>query len=157
MEWVIRETGSIKNKGLFEVDLSIRETLEASTLATQPEGLVLSRSNGRLSMAMRVPIGVVGIITPWNSPLILAVRGIMPALALGNAVVLKPDVHTPVCGGLLIARLLQEAGLPDGLFHVLPGGADTGEALVAHQDTKMIRLPDQPAWGGGWAKWLGVC
>lgn len=138
MEWVIRETGSIKNKGLFEVDLSIRETLEASTLATQPEGLVLSRSNGRLSMATRVPIGVVGIITPWNSPLILAVRGIMPALALGNAVVLKPDVHTPVCGGFLIARLLQEAGLPNGLFHVLPGGADTGEALVAHQDVKMI-------------------
>jgi benzaldehyde dehydrogenase (NAD) len=138
IEWIIRESGSVKAKALFEVDLSIRETLEASTLATRPEGLVLSKTNGRTSMATRVPVGVVGIITPWNSPLILAVRGIMPALALGNSVVLKPDVQTPVCGGFLIAALLQKAGLPDGLLHVLPGAAATGEALVAHNGVHLI-------------------
>jgi benzaldehyde dehydrogenase (NAD) len=147
MEWVIRETGSTKAKGLFEVDLSIRETIEASTLATRPEGVVLSRHAGRASNAVRVPMGVVGIITPWNSPLILAIRAVMPALALGNAVLLKPDVQTPVCGGFLIARALEQAGLPAGLLQVLPGGASTGEALVAQDGVDMISFTGSSAAG----------
>jgi benzaldehyde dehydrogenase (NAD) len=138
MDWLRRETGSITGKGLFEIDLSIRESLEAATLATRPEGSIISDDGERQSVMMRVPLGVVGIITPWNSPLILAVRGVIPALALGNAVILKPDIQTPVCGGLLIARLLQEAGLPNGVFQVMPGGPETGEALVSSPDVAMI-------------------
>ena len=53
-----------------------------------------------------------------------------PALALGNAVILKPDPRTAVCGGVVFARIFEEAGLPDGVLQVLPGGADVGEALV---------------------------
>lgn len=138
MTWVIRETGAIRQKGAFDVDLSVRESLEAATLATRPAGLLLTDGVDRQSVARRVPVGVVGVITPWNSPLILAVRSVMPALALGNAVVLKPDVQTPICGGLIMARLFELAGLPKGLFHVLPGGAETGEAVVAHPQTAVI-------------------
>ena len=61
---------------------------------------------------------------PWNFPLVLAMRSVAPALALGNAVVLKADPNTPVSGGVIIARLFEEAGLPDGVLHVLAGGAD---------------------------------
>ena len=62
------------------------------------------------------------MISPFNFPQILAIRSVAPALALGNAVVLKPDPRTAVCGGVVLARVFEEAGLPDGLLHVLPGG-----------------------------------
>ena len=64
---------------------------------------------------------MVGVIAPFNFPQILAIRSVAPALALGNAVVLKPDPRTAVCGGVAIARVFEEAGLPEGLLHVLPG------------------------------------
>ena len=88
-------------------------------------------------MARRLPVGVVGVIAPFNAPIILAIRAIAPALALGNAVVLKPDPRTAVCGGVVFARIFEEAGLPRGLFHVLPGGADVGAAVV---DDPLIRV-----------------
>ena len=88
-------------------------------------------------MARRLPVGVVGVIAPFNAPIILAIRAVAPALALGNAVVLKPDPRTPVCGGVVFARIFEEAGTPPGLFHVLPGGADVGAAVV---DDPVIRV-----------------
>ena len=96
----------------------------------QPTGQILPTNQPRLSLLRRVPVGVVGVISPFNVPLILSIRSVAPALALGNAVVLKPDLRTPVSGGFAIARVFEEAGLPDGLLHVLPGGADAGTALV---------------------------
>src|SRR5260370_916308 len=91
-----------------------------------------------VSFARRVPIGVVGVITPWNSPFLLGTRAIAPALVAGNAVLLKPDPQTPVCGGVMFAQLLEEAGLPAGLFHVLPGGIPTGEAVVSEPQVDMV-------------------
>ncbi|WP_218002833.1 aldehyde dehydrogenase family protein [Paraburkholderia oxyphila] len=136
---IVRETGAIRPKGQLEVKLTIREILEAAALASQPTGVIATSDvKGRQSMARRIPIGVVGVITPWNSPLLLAARAIAPALATGNAVLLKPDPQTPVCGGALYARLFEMAGLPQGLFHVLPGGAQTGDALVRDQRVNMI-------------------
>jgi benzaldehyde dehydrogenase (NAD) len=81
---------------------------------------------------------VVGVITPWNFPIVLAMRSIGPALALGNAVVLKSDPNTPVSGGVIIARVFEEAGLPEGVLHVLGGGADVGQALVEDPNVRMI-------------------
>ena len=81
-------------------------------------------------MARRLPVGVVGVIAPFNVPIILAIRAVAPALALGNAVIFKPDPRTAVSGGVVLARIFEEAGLPTGLLHMLPGGADVGEALV---------------------------
>jgi benzaldehyde dehydrogenase (NAD) len=78
------------------------------------------------------------VISPFNYPLILSIRAVAPALALGNAVVLKPDPRTAVCGGVVLAAIFEEAGLPAGLLHVLPGGADVGEALVADPAVSMV-------------------
>jgi benzaldehyde dehydrogenase (NAD) len=136
---IVRETGSIRAKALWEVQVSAREVLEAAALGSQPEGvLVATAEAGRQSIARRIPVGVIGVITPWNSPFILGSRAIGPALAMGNAVILKPDVQTPIAGGVTFARLFEEAGLPTGLFHVLPGGADTGSALVNEPLVDMI-------------------
>lgn len=136
---IVRETGSITPKGYWEVTMTARESLEAANLGSEPVGvMVASAEVGRRSFARRVPIGVVGIITPWNSPFLLGTRAIAPALVAGNAVLLKPDPQTPICGGAIFARLLEEAGLPEGLFHVLPGGVPTGEALVEEPLVDMI-------------------
>ncbi len=84
------------------------------------------------------PYGVVAAITPWNSPLTMEAQKIAPALAAGNAVLLKPSEITPGVG-LMLARLALEAGLPPGLLQVLPGsGAETGAALVGHDGVRMI-------------------
>ena len=82
----------------------------------------------------RHPVGVVGVISPWNYPLTLAVSDALPALLAGNAVVLKPDEHTPFTA-LRAVELLREAGLPDDLFQVVTGhGPDLGEPLISSVD-----------------------
>jgi aldehyde dehydrogenase (NAD+)/phenylacetaldehyde dehydrogenase len=83
-------------------------------------------------MTIREPVGVVGAITPWNFPLLQAMWKIAPALALGNAIVLKPASLTPLTA-LLFADLMREAGLPPGAFNVVPGpGASIGAAMAEH-------------------------
>jgi benzaldehyde dehydrogenase (NAD) len=136
---IVRESGSIGAKGEWEVRMTAREILEAAAIGSEPIGLIVATAEpGRQSFARRVPIGVVGVITPWNSPFLLAARAIGPALATGNAVILKPDPHTPICGGVMWAQLLEAAGLPAGLFHVVPGGIPTGEALVEEPLIEMV-------------------
>jgi benzaldehyde dehydrogenase (NAD) len=136
---LVRETGAIRAKAQWEVRITAREFTEAAALGSQPHGILTADLEpGRQSVARRIPLGMVGIITPWNSPFILGARAIGPALAMGNAVILKPDVQTPVAGGVTFARLLEKAGLPNGLFHVLPGGPETGAALVKEPLINMI-------------------
>jgi benzaldehyde dehydrogenase (NAD) len=127
-DWVVREAGLPR---YFAGALGAAEEFrQAAALTGAPLGQVLPSSQQRLSFTRRLPVGVVGVIAPFNAPLMLAARAVAPALAVGNAVVLKPDPRTAVCGGVLFARLLEEAGLPDGLLHVLPGGGDVGQELV---------------------------
>jgi benzaldehyde dehydrogenase (NAD) len=146
--WLVREGGAIPGKAAFEVDLVLGELWEAAALPTQPVGQLLPTSEaGRQSIARRVPLGVVGVISPWNFPQILSIRAVAPALALGNAVVLKPDVQTAVSGGVLIARLFELAGLPDGVLHVLPGDAEPGAALAQNPDVAMISFTGSTAVG----------
>ena len=122
--WLVRESGSIHGKAAVEITASIGQLDMAAALISHPLGLVLpSLTPGRTSTARRVPVGVVGVITPWNFPYVLAMRSVGPALALGNAVVLKPDANTPVTGGVVIARLFEEAGLPEGRAARAPGRA----------------------------------
>lgn len=125
-------------KGEHEVREAIVLLHQAAGLLSQPHGLVLPSEAGRLSYARRQPHGVVGVISPFNFPLVLSLRSVAPALAAGNAVVLKPDPQTPVSGGLLIACLFEAAGLPKGLLQVLPGAADAGEALCRDPNVQMI-------------------
>ena len=126
-QWIVRETGSITPKAQVELKAAMGILLEAGAMLTQPSGLLLPSNGGRISLARRVPHGVVGVISPFNFPLILSIRAVAPALATGNTVVLKPDPQTPVSGGFLIARIFEEAGLPLHCLQVLPGGADAGE------------------------------
>ena len=150
--WIIRETGSIPPKAPFEIMTSAREAIETAGLTGQPVGHILASGLTRKSYARRMPLGVVGVVTPWNSPFILAARAVLPALAMGNAVVLKPDLQTPVCGGYLLARLFELAGVPEGVFIVLPGGPDVGVALTESPDVNMISFTGSTATGRkvGW-------
>ncbi|WP_327698489.1 aldehyde dehydrogenase family protein [Streptomyces sp. NBC_00459] len=130
-DWVVRESGALRPFAEFQTSNgAAEECYEAAALAAAPFGEVLRSVEDRLSFSRRRPVGVVGVISPFNAPMVLAMRALAPALALGNAVVLKPDPRTAVCGGVTIARVFEEAGLPEGLLHVLPGGADVGAALV---------------------------
>ncbi|WNM24415.1 aldehyde dehydrogenase family protein [Demequina capsici] len=128
--WLGDEAGSAPGKAAFEAGLVASEYHLASATAMMPYGQLLRTGRPRMSLARRLPVGVVGVIAPFNFPAILAARSIAPALALGNAVVLKPDPRTTIAGGLFLAAVLEEAGLPPGLFNVVPGGADVGIALV---------------------------
>lgn len=146
--WLIREGGAVAGKAAFEVDLVLGELWEAAALPTQPWGHLLPTSEaGRESIAQRLPLGVVGVISPWNFPQILSIRAVAPALALGNAVILKPDVHTAVSGGVLMARIFEEGGLPAGLLQVLPGDAEPGSALAADPNVAMISFTGSTAVG----------
>jgi len=136
--WLIRESGSTAHKAAFELHVAANECYEAAAIATQPYGEVLRSEEPRLSFARRMPAGVVSVIAPFNSPLILSIRSVAPALALGNAVLLKPDPRTAVCGGVTLARIFEEAGLPQGVFHVLPGGVEIGEAVVTNPHVRVI-------------------
>ncbi|MDG4808801.1 benzaldehyde dehydrogenase [Micromonospora sp. WMMD1120] len=146
-DWIVRESGSVPPKAELETDTAAQECYEAAALASHPLGEIIPSAQPRLSLARRLPVGVVGVIAPFNVPLILGIRSVAPALALGNAVVLKPDTRTAVCGGVTIARVFEEAGLPEGVLHVLPGGAETGEALVADPNVRLISFTGSTAAG----------
>lgn len=93
---------------------------------------------GGIDITFLEPIGIVGVIVPWNFPMTIASWGFAPALAAGNAVVLKPAEWTPLTA-MRLGELALEAGLPDGLFQVLPGkGSVVGERFVTHEDVRKI-------------------
>ncbi|WP_329048291.1 aldehyde dehydrogenase family protein [Streptomyces violaceus] len=138
-DWIVRESAGVPAKGDYEIIAALAQLTHAVGLVSQPRGEVLApQAPGGTSLAWRVPLGVVGVINPWNAPLLFAMRALAPALALGNAVLLKPDPLTPVSGGVLVARLFEDAGLPDGVLHVLPGGAETGRAVAADPHVAMV-------------------
>ncbi|WP_328473446.1 aldehyde dehydrogenase family protein [Streptomyces sp. NBC_00448] len=140
-ELIVRETGSIAGKADYEIASAVGELTEAAALASRPVGEVLQTGHpGRFSVGERVPVGLVAAITPWNFPLVLGMRVIAPALALGNTVLLKPSPETPLSGGLAIAELFEQAGAPAGVFQVLPGGEEVGRRLVEHPDVAMVHF-----------------
>ncbi|MDH4411905.1 MAG: benzaldehyde dehydrogenase [Rhizobium sp.] len=136
--WIMQESGSIHPKAMIEIEHGALFIRHAASLATQPSGMFLPGMDDRTNYARRVPHGVVGVISPFNFPLVLSVRSIAAAIALGNTVVHKPDPRTPISGGIIIARIFEEAGLPKGVLHVVPGGADAGEALCSDENIAMV-------------------
>ena len=147
-DWLVREGGGSRAKAAFEVmTASVGELREAATLPTVPTEEELNDPLGRRSIRRRVPIGVVGVITPWNFPLVLALRSVAPALALGNAVVLKADPNTAIAGGLILGPLFAEAGLPAGVLHILPGDRDAGAAVCEAPEIGMVSFTGSTAAG----------
>lgn len=145
--WLIREAGSVSTKAGLELHIAANECYEAAGLPSHPHGEVLTSNDPRWSFARRVPAGVVAVIAPFNFPLILSIRSVAPALALGNAVILKPDSRTAVSGGFALARIFEEAGLPAGVLQVLPGGVEVGQALVAAKEVRVISFTGSTAAG----------
>jgi aldehyde dehydrogenase (NAD+) len=97
-----------------------------------------SEMRSKAAYCIRVPVGVVGVITPWNFPMAIPSWKIIPALICGNTVVFKPATYTPLVG-IRFAQILQEAGLPPGVLNVVTGsGASVGDTLVEHPDVAII-------------------
>ncbi|MDQ4489374.1 benzaldehyde dehydrogenase [Sinomonas sp. ASV486] len=145
--WLTREAGSIPAKAQIETHVAANECYEAAALPSHPHGEVLSSDEERWSFARRRPAGVVSVIAPFNFPLVLSIRSVAPALALGNAVLLKPDPRTAVCGGVTLMRIFEEAGLPAGVLSLLPGGAETGAAVVESPEVRVVSFTGSTAAG----------
>lgn len=109
----------------------------ASVLRRQEGSAAGEYVTGYTSMTRREPIGVVGAITPWNYPFMMAIWKLAPALAAGNAIVIKPAPNTPITT-IELAKIALESGLPAGLINVVTGGAEVGEAICTHPDIRMI-------------------
>lgn len=145
--WIMKETGAIPAKADLELHVAAQECYEAAALCTAPQGDILASDDPRWSLARRRPAGVVAVISPFNFPLILSIRSVVPALGLGNTVLLKPDPRTPVTGGLMIARILEEAGLPEDALQLLPGGGDTGAAMTEAPEVRVVSFTGSTAAG----------
>jgi aldehyde dehydrogenase (NAD+) len=139
-EVIISELGGTYLKAGFELHIAKEMLRESISLATRPEGRIIpSPADGKENRLYRVPVGVVGVISPFNFPLFLSLKSVAPALALGNGVVLKPHQDTPVTGGTLIAKIFEDAGLPAGLLNVVVTDiAEIGDAFIEHPVPKVI-------------------
>jgi len=110
----------------------------------------LAAGEGKIGFTLRVPIGVVGAIAPFNFPLNLVVHKVGPAIAAGCSVVLKPASQTPLSSVMLADMLIGECGLPAEYLHVVTGGGSTvGNALVDHPDVALITFTGSPDVGWG--------
>ncbi len=107
-----------------------------------------------LAMIVSEPVGVVGLVLPWNWPTAMIGWKVPPALATGNSVVLKPDEQTSL-SALHIAKLALEAGLPEGVFNVVTGGAAVGEAIGRHNDIDAVAFTGSTAVGGRFLRYAG--
>ena len=113
------EGGGWVGKGKFEGGYVAEVFRAAAAMTYGAIGEVLPSEHGKFSTAVRYPMGVVAVISPWNFPGILSSRGFAFPLAAGNTIVLKPSEDTPYCGGLFFAEVMEEAGIPKGVFNVI--------------------------------------
>ncbi len=126
-----RNMGKPLRESRGDIGYVVRTLEYFAGLADKLEGATVPVPGPRLDYTIAEPLGVTVHIAPWNYPLLLSVRSIAPALAAGNAVVLKPASLTPLTA-IAFARLARDAGLPEGILNVLPGaGAEVGEVLIA--------------------------
>lgn len=123
------EGGGWFGKGMFEGGYVPEVFRAAAAACFNPIGEVMPSETGKFSTAVRRPVGVVGVISPWNFPGLLSARGLAFPLAAGNTVVLKPSEDTPYCGGLFFAEVAEEAGLPPGVFNVVTCSRATVQAV----------------------------
>lgn len=157
VDWIISESGSTRIKAEIEWASAKAITLEAASFPSRVHGrIVESDVPNKESRVYRRPVGVVGVISPWNFPFHLTQRSLAPALALGNAVVVKPASDTPVTGGLLLARIFEEAGLPEGVLSVVVGaGSEIGDDFVLHPVPSLISFTGSTPIGQNIARQAG--
>ena len=131
---IIDEIGGTRLKAEFEIGLVKNMIKESSTFPMRMTGTILpSPIDNKENRVYRVPVGVVGVISPFNFPFFLSMKSVAPALATGNGVVLKPHEHTPITGGTLLAKIFESAGLPAGLLNVVTTEiSEIGDMFVEH-------------------------
>ncbi|MER6559723.1 aldehyde dehydrogenase family protein [Streptomyces sp. NPDC001027] len=144
-EIMAAEAGGTRPWAHFNVGLAANILREAAAAITAPRGEVLSAQEpGALGLAVREPLGVVAAFAPWNAPVILGVRAVAAPLAAGNTVVVKPSEDAPIACGLLVADVLREAGLPDGVLNVVTNdradAAQIAETLIADPRVRAVNF-----------------
>ncbi|KKK36292.1 aldehyde dehydrogenase [Mesobacillus campisalis] len=151
-EVIVAEAGKPIKYSRGEIQRSIQILHFSSELSKHMTGEVLPmdaalRGENRMGFVKRIPVGVVGAITPFNFPLNLSLHKIAPAIAAGNTVIYKPAEKTPLSAYMLV-KLFQEAGLPDGVLNLVLGKGETaGDALVKHEDVPKITFTGSLAVG----------
>jgi acyl-CoA reductase-like NAD-dependent aldehyde dehydrogenase len=157
MEWLAVETGSTYIKAFVETQQARDILIEAASFPNRMHGTIqASAIDGKESYIYRKPLGVIALISPWNFPLYLSMRTIAPALGTGNAVVVKPASQSIVTGGTLIAKVLEEAGLPAGVLNVVIGKSDViGDYFTGHPVSRMVSFTGSTPVGRGIGKIAG--
>lgn len=137
---IIEELGGTRLKADFEIGLVINILKEAATFPFRMEGKILpSPIDHKENRVYRVPVGVVGVISPFNFPFFLSMKSVAPAIATGNGVVLKPHEDSAITGGTLIAKIFEEAGLPKGVLNVITTEiSEIGDAFIEHPVPRSI-------------------
>ena len=149
---ICAETGKPAKEARVEAERGLATLLAAAHEARQLHGEVVpmdfvAMGKGRMALTVREPLGVIGCITPFNLPLILALHKVAPALAAGNAVVHKPATKTPLSAARL-ARTIEEAGAPKGAYNLITGsGARIGMAMAEHPCIAMLTFTGSPEVG----------
>ncbi len=149
VETIIDELGGTRLKAHFEIGLVIDMLKEAATFPLRMEGRIMpSPIDDKENRIYREPVGVVGVISPFNFPFFLGMKSVAPALAAGNGVVLKPHEDTPIIGGTLFAEIFEAAGLPAGLLNVVITEIPAiGDAFVEHPVPRVISFTGSAAVG----------
>ena len=137
---IIEELGGTGLKAFFEIGLVKNIIKEASTYPLRMKGEILpSTVDGKENRLYRIPVGVVGVISPFNFPFFLSMRSVATAIGAGNGVVLKPHDDTAITGGTLVAKVFDEVGLPKGLLNVIVADIrEIGDAFVEHPIPRII-------------------
>lgn len=129
-------------KPTFETEGDVQEAIDTCYYAATETRRLFgntapSEMSDKMNLSFRVPIGVCGIITAWNFPIAVPSWKIIPALAAGNTIIFKPSEDAPQSGNVF-AEVLRQAGVPDGVFNLVHGDKECGEAIVEHPDVSLI-------------------
>ena len=145
------EGGGWYGKGAYEAKAMAEIFKAAAAACYAPIGEVLPSLNGKVSTAVRTPMGAIAVLSPWNFPGILAARPFSFIMAMGNTVVLKPSEETPYMGGVFFAEVMEAAGLPPGVFNVVTCSRDNvaavGDELVDNPLIKGVAFTGSTAVG----------
>ncbi len=143
------EVGGATIMGETSMQIGLDHASEAASLPRRMKGEhAASNIPGKENIVQREPKGVVTVISPWNFPLNLSMRAVLPAIAAGNSVVLKPSTNSPITGGLLFAKLFEQTDLPDGVLNVVIGqGSEIGDHLASHPESDVVSFTGSTAVG----------
>lgn len=156
---IIEELGGTRLKAFFEIMIVKNIIKEASTYPLRMTGEIIpSTVDGKENRLYRVPIGVVGVISPFNFPFYLGMRSVATAIGAGNGVVLKPHDDTPISGGTLLAKVFESSGIPKGLLNVIVADiGEIGNAFVEHPIPRIISFTGSEGVGRKIGEAAGRC